>query len=169
MFAVHLVRRVVVTVSTVIAVSFAAFVGFGLSFDPSYPLGQNARARDVVRAYYHLNDPILSRYWRWASGIPRHGFGRTVSTDVRGAPPTLRSLGAPIGPRLWRAAAITVQLVGAALALVVLGSALVGAVSVQRRRFRIDISSRLAAYLAAAVPRNVTASSRSTSSAAGKT
>jgi len=144
-----------VTASTIVAVSFGSFVGFGLRFDPSYPLAlgaQNARAHALVQEHYHLNDPILSRYWYWATGFVRHGFGRTVSVDVGGVPPRFRSLGTPIGPRLWRASAVTAQLVGAALVLVVLGSLLVGTVSAQRRRFRVDVSLRLLAYLAAAVP-----------------
>ena len=152
----YVLRRLLVTALTVVTVSFAAFVGFGLSFDPSYPLAvgaQHARAHAFVQAYYHLNDPIVSRYWRWATGVFQHGFGRAVSIDVEGTvPPRFRSLGTPIGPQLWRASAITAQLVGAALVLVVLGSALVGTVSAQRRRFRLDVSTRFLAYLAAAVP-----------------
>jgi peptide/nickel transport system permease protein len=153
---VYVVRRLLIAVLTVLTVSFAAFVGFALSFDPSYPLaigGQHAGAHAFVQAYYHLNDPILSRYWRWLTGVFQHGFGRTVSIDVEGTvPPRFRSLGTPIGPQLWRASAVTAQLVGAALVLVILGSAVVGTISAQRRRFRLDVSTRFLAYMAAAVP-----------------
>jgi peptide/nickel transport system permease protein len=82
-----------------------------------------------------------------------HGFGSTVSTDVMGTvPPRLRSPGQPIGPLVWHAAAITAQLVGAALVLVLAGSALVGTIAARRRRFRVDVLTRAVAYLAAAVP-----------------
>jgi glutathione transport system permease protein len=148
----YLLRRLLFTASVVVAVSFAAFVGFGLSFDPAYPLVLDFRKHAFVAAYYHLNDPILSRYWHWLTGIFHHGFGSTVSVDVGGAPPHFLSYGEPIGPLVLNAAAITAELVGAALVLVLLGSALVGTISAQRQRFRADVSLRFLAYLGAAVP-----------------
>jgi len=153
--AVYVVRRLLIAVSVVVAVSFGAFVGFGLSFDPTYPLvagGGHAQTRALVQAYYHLNDPIVERYWRWLVGFFHHGFGRTVSLDVIGPPPRVRTPGDPIGPRLWHAAGITAQLLAASLVLVVAGSALVGTIAARRRRFRVDVSTRAVAYFAAAVP-----------------
>jgi hypothetical protein len=44
-------------------VSLASFIGFGLSFDPPYPVVTNYRAHQFLVAHYHLSDPILSRYW----------------------------------------------------------------------------------------------------------
>lgn len=156
MVAAFLVRRLLFTASVVVAVSFASFVGFGLSFDPAYPLYANYRAHQFVVRYYHLGDPILLRYWRWLTDLFGHGFGSTVSTDVGGAPPHFisggRSPGQAIGPLVWQAAANTAELVGAALVLVVVGSVLVGAITAQRRRWRADVSLRALAYLGAAVP-----------------
>lgn len=150
----YVLRRLFLAVSIVVAVSFAAFVGFGLSFDPSYPLVQSPTKQAFVRAYYHLNDPILSRYWRWVTGLFHHGFGTTVSTNVSGTfPPHLLSPGAPIGPLVWHAAGITFELVGSALVLVIVGSVVVGTVTAyRRRRFHADLSLRALTYLGAAVP-----------------
>jgi peptide/nickel transport system permease protein len=149
----YLVRRLLLFASILLAVSFAAFVGFGLSFDPSYPLALgNPRAHALVQSYYHLNDPILPRYWHWLTGVFQHGFGTTVSTDVGGAPPHFQSYGDPIWPQLWRSSLITAQLVGSALVLVILGSALVGSIGAQRRRFRADVSTRVLTYVLAAFP-----------------
>lgn len=153
----YLVRRLLLAASIVAAVSFGAFVAFGLSFDPTGPMTallgpQHVRERAFVRAYYHLNDPILSRYWRWVRDLFHHGFGTTVSINVRGLPPQLVSPGEPIGPQLMHAAGITAELVAAALAIVLVSSALVGTISAERRRFRVDIVSRMLAYLGAAVP-----------------
>jgi peptide/nickel transport system permease protein len=150
-------RRLLLAASTVAAVSFGAFVAFGLSFDPSGPLaaapGPEAhRARAFVQEHYHLNDPILYRYGIWVRGLLDHGFGDAVSIDVGGSPPKLLSPGTPIGPSLWHAAKISAVLVGAALVLVLAGSALVGTISARRRRLRLDLSSRGLAYLGAAVP-----------------
>lgn len=150
--ATYLLRKVLVAASVVVAVSFAAFVGFGLSLDPSYPLYQHPREQAIVRAHYHLQDPILSRYARWLVDLLRHGFGRTVSTDVGGVPPGLRSLGDPIGPQLLHATEITAVLLVFALALVAIGSTAVGVFAAQRRRFHADVGLRTLAYLGAAVP-----------------
>jgi peptide/nickel transport system permease protein len=150
--ATYLVRRLLLTASVVVAVSFAAFVGFGLSLDPSYTLVFTPRKQAVVRAAYHLTDPILSRYWRWASGLVHHGFGTTVSTDVVGAPPRLADQGLPIGPALLHATAVSAALVALSLVFVVLGSTALGVFAAERRRFRADVGTRALAYLGAAVP-----------------
>lgn len=150
--ATYALRRVLLTASVVFTVSFAAFVGFGLSLDPSYPLAFVPRNRAVVQAYYHLQDPIVSRYIRWLTTFVHHGFGATVSTDVGGTPPRLQSLGEPIGPQLLQAAAITAALVALALVFVVIGSAVVGVFTAQRRRFHGDVGVRSLAYFGAAVP-----------------
>ncbi len=151
--ATYALRRVMLTASVVFTVSFAAFVGFGLSLDPSFPLAFKPDQRAVVQAYYHLQDPILSRYGRWVSGLVHHGFGRTVSTFVSGTPPQVNaSLGTPIGPTLVRATEVSAAMVAIALVLVVVGSALVGTFAAQRRRFRGDVGMRGLFYLGAAVP-----------------
>lgn len=151
----YLVRRLLLAVTIVLAVSFGAFVGFGLSFDPAYQLllGPGGYPRFLlVEHTYHLNEPILTRYWTWLSGLFHHGFGSTISTNVAGAPPRFESSGDPIWPQVWAASKITAEMVGGALVLIVLGSAFVGTVSAQRRRFRADVTTRVAAYLAAGIP-----------------
>lgn len=150
--AAYLLRRVLLAASVVVTVSFAAFLGFGSSLDPSYPLAFKPQDRAVVQAYYHLQDPILSRYWRWVSGLVHHGFGLTVSTDVGGAPLRLQSLGDPIGPQLLHAAGVTAALVGLALVFVTVGTGAAALFTVRRRRFRTDVGVRALAYLGAAVP-----------------
>jgi peptide/nickel transport system permease protein len=146
------IRRLLLAASVVVAVSFAAFVGFGLSLDPSFPLAFKPRDQAVVRAAYHLSDPILSRYWRWAAGLVQHGFGTTVSTAVVGAPPHLEQPGLPIGPELLHATAVSAALVVLSLVFIVLGSTAVGVFAAERRRFRADVGTRALAYLGAAVP-----------------
>ena len=153
-----LFRRLLAAALTVVAVSFVTFVGFGLSLDPTSsmafdPTPHGHAARLFVQQHYHLEDPILSRYVRWAGGVFHHGFGNTASTDVAARQPLqLRTDGQPIGPQFWRAAKITAAMVGAALLLVVVGSALVGIVAARRRRLRPDVSVRFLAYVAAAMP-----------------
>jgi len=150
--ATYVLRRLLLAASVVVAVSFVSFLGFGLSLDPSYPLWEQPRLQGIVRAAYHLRDPILARYWRWATAVLHHGFGTTVSVDVGGTPPHLQSPGTPIGPALLHACAVTAALVGISLVLVAVGSTAVGAVSAQRRRYGLDVATRGLAYVVAAVP-----------------
>ncbi|HEV7132565.1 MAG TPA: ABC transporter permease [Gaiellaceae bacterium] len=156
--ALFLVRRLVSTALTVVAVSFVTFVAFGLVLDPSGPMvldptPHGHAARVFVQQHYHLEDPILSRYVRWAGGVVQHGFGRKVSTDIAaGSPIRLRTEGERIGPGIWHAAEISAAMVGGALVLVIAGSTLVGGIAAKRRRFRADVSTRFFAYVAAAMP-----------------
>jgi peptide/nickel transport system permease protein len=149
----YIVRRLILATSAVVAVSFASFVAFGLSLDPTYVLrlSPDQRPRQFVLRTYHLSDPILSRYWRWLEGVVQHGFGRTVSTATTGAPLRLASPGEPIGPAIWHGAGITAQLVAFALVLTVLGSIAVGTYSARRPLARLDVP-RVAAYVAASMP-----------------
>jgi glutathione transport system permease protein len=149
----YIVRRLILAASAVVAVSFAAFLTFGLSLDPTYPLrlSPDQKPRQFVLHAYHLSDPILARYWRWATGLFSHGFGRTVSTSTTGAPLRLASPGDPIGPAIWHGAGITAQLVAFALVLTVLGSVAVGTYSARRPYARFD-APRLASYLVASMP-----------------
>jgi len=148
----YLLRRLLLAISTVVAVSFAAFVAFGSALDPTYPmiLGPPAE-RHAVQVYYHLTDPILSRYWRWVAGFVHHGVGTTVHASASGSPPEAGP-GQAIGPELWTAAKMTAQLVGASMLIVVVFSALLGVVSARRPGSKIDIGSRFVTYLTWSVP-----------------
>jgi peptide/nickel transport system permease protein len=151
----YLLRRFVLTAATVVAVSFLAFLAFS-PLDPSGPLvldptPHGHAALVFIREHYHLTDDPVSRWWRWAGGVVRHGFGNTVSTEVAaGYPLRLRNAGEPIGPQLLDATRVTAALVGAALVLVVVGSIAVGALGA--RRGGVALSSRFLAYLGAAIP-----------------
>jgi peptide/nickel transport system permease protein len=147
----YLVRRLLLALSMVWAVSFAAFLSFGLSFDPAYQrnLCQDAACRaqwDVLIARFHLHDPILERYWLWLSGLPRHGFGQTVvGYYYYGA-------GYDIGPAVGHATGVTAQLLGAGLLLVLVFSVVVGVVSARLAGTPLDWLLRLLAYVAWSMP-----------------
>jgi peptide/nickel transport system permease protein len=148
----YLVRRLLLAVSTVVAVSFGAFVAFGIALDPTYPMILGPPApRHMVQQYYHLTDPILSRYWRWVTGFVQHGFGTTVGTASNSSPPNVVQ-GRPIGPELWSAAKMTAQLVGASMVLVVFFSVLLGVVSARRPGSKTDIGTRAATYVMWSIP-----------------
>jgi peptide/nickel transport system permease protein len=155
--AVYLVRRFLFAASLVVAVSFAAFAIFGISFDPGYPFMASPAHIDHVKhaflvEHYHLHDDIVSRYWRWLGGVFRHGFGNTVSLDIGEAPIRFLSDGEPITPVVLRAFEVTAAMVGFALLLVTVLSSFIGTFAAQRRRFRGDLWARGLAYVGACLP-----------------
>jgi peptide/nickel transport system permease protein len=147
----YVVRRLVLAVSMVWAVSFGAFAAFGLSFDPTYAYNlcgtpECKRERDALILRFHLHDPILERYWYWFSGLFSHGFGASPVGGVG------YSYGDQIGPPVFHAAWITGQLLAASLVLVVVASVVVGVVSARFAGSPLDWAVRLLAYVAWSMP-----------------
>ena len=144
----YLARRLTFVATSVFGISFVAFVAFGSSLDPTYPLalgGADNPKRIALQHQFHLTDPILQRYWLWLSGLFSHGFGRTVMGPRLGT-------GGPIGPALGSAAAVTAELVASSVVIVVLVSVLVGTSSAMRPGSPLDIALRMFAYVAWSVP-----------------
>jgi peptide/nickel transport system permease protein len=144
-------RRLVLAVSMVWAVSFGAFCAFGLSFDPTYwyALCTSGTCRDERQQLidqFHLHDPILVRYWIWLEGLFTHGFGRTVT------PGHFSDGDSRIGTALWPAAGVTAQLILVSLVLVVVLSVAVGVVSARWQGSPPDVLLRLFAYVAWSLP-----------------
>lgn len=147
-----LLRRLLLAVVTVVTVSFGAFVCFGTALDPSYPLAiaTDQTPRHLVQQHYHLTDPILERYWLWVKSFAHHGFGKPVSTSV--ADNQVIEASGNIGPELWHAGWLTVQLVGYALVLVLVLSLALGTASSRWRGGWTDALVRIFNYLAWSVP-----------------
>ena len=148
----YLLRRLLLAVVTIVTVSFGAFVCFGTYLDPSYPLvlSPDQRPRHLVQAYYHLTDPIVVRYWLWVKNFMYHGFGKPVSTNVFDG--KVIEAQANIGPELWHAGWLTIQLMGFALVLVIVISVVLGTVSSLRRGGAADAAVRALSYLSWSVP-----------------
>jgi peptide/nickel transport system permease protein len=150
--AAYLVRRVLLTLVTLVTVSFFAFVCFGKSLDPSYPLvvAQDQTPRHLVQAHYHLTDPILERYWLWVKTFAREGFGRPASTTVVDG----QVVESPnkIAPELWDAGWITVQLVFYALVITIVFSLGLGTISARWRGGVSDAAIRILTYISWSVP-----------------
>lgn len=144
----YAVRRVVFAISLVWGVSFAAFVAFGLSFDPLWQYAlcrpQCDPQRNALIAKFHLHDSILHRYWLWLTGLPRHGFGQA-------AVPQYGFQNNDIGAPLLHAAGTTAELLGLGLLLTLVFSVLIGVVAA-RRGGALDAVLRLLAYVAWSVP-----------------
>jgi peptide/nickel transport system permease protein len=146
----YLLRRFLLAVSMVWAVSFGAFVIFGLAFDPTWQynlcLPGCGEQRAKIIAAYHLHAPILYRYWLWLTGLFVHGFGTAPSSASAG------NLGVSIGPALWPAARITAELLASALVLTTLLSVFVGVLAAWLSGSALDWTLRLLTYVLWSMP-----------------
>jgi peptide/nickel transport system permease protein len=150
--AAYLVRRVLLTIVTLVTVSFFAFICFGKALDPSYPLvvAQDQTPRHLVQAHYHLTDPILERYWLWVKTFAHEGFGRPASTTV--VDDHVVESDQKIAPELWDAGWTTVQLVLYALVITIVLSLGLGTISARWRGGGTDIVIRVLTYISWSVP-----------------
>jgi len=150
--AAYLVRRLLLTLVTLVTVSFFAFICFGKSLDPSYPLAVSTdqTPRHLVQAHYHLTDPILDRYWRWVKNFVHEGFGKPASTNVVDG--KVVESDTTIAPELWHAGWITVQLVFYALAITIGLSLFLGTVASRWRGGAADVAVRVLTYVSWSVP-----------------
>jgi ABC-type dipeptide/oligopeptide/nickel transport system permease component len=149
----YLIRRLGLTLLTLVTVSFVAFCGFGVSIDPSSPLrlSPDQRPRHAVVAHYHLEDPILSRYWRWVKSFADEGFGSPVSTSVHDNRVVTEGV-EPIWPGLSHAVWISAQFIAFGLLLVVLGSVALGVFSARRQGSVSDGFVRFLTYVSWSIP-----------------
>lgn len=149
---VYLLRRIGLTILTLVTVSFLAFCVFGVSLDPSSSLrmSPDQRPRHAVVAYYHLGDPILSRYWRYVKSFTHDGFGRQVSTTVQDN--KVVPVPTTIWPDLSHAFWISFQLVGFALVLMVVVSISLGVFAARRPGSMLDGVVRLLTYASWSIP-----------------
>jgi len=145
----YALRRVVLALSLLWTVSFVAFIGFGLRFDPLYEFNlcgvQCRDQKEQLAAQFHLHAPILDRYWLWLSGLAHHGFGDRVL-------PSFRSPDTAIDPDVFRALGVPAQLMVVALLFTVAFSALIGVASARRPGALADVLLRLLAYVSWSMP-----------------
>jgi glutathione transport system permease protein len=148
----YLVRRVLLTILTLVTVSFFAFVCFGKSLDPSYPLvlDPDPLNRPAMQAHYHLTDPIIERYWLWVKNFAHEGFGHPASTQV--ADHEVVESTTSISSEMWHAGWITVQLVFYALVITVVLSLTLGTISSRWRGGAADVTVRVLNYVSWSIP-----------------
>lgn len=144
----YVLRRLALGLSIVWAVSFAGFVAFALTFDPLWQLRMCGTAQcraQIARATvkFHLNKPVLERYWFWLSDFVHHGF-----TGISPSPPMLF----PIGSQLLSSAKVTAELLGLALVLTAVFAVAVGVASARRAGRPPDVVLRALAYVSWSLP-----------------
>ncbi|MDX6700389.1 MAG: peptide/nickel transport system permease protein [Baekduia sp.] len=143
-------RRAAMLVAALLVSSFVIFGSLDLS--PGDPLSTLSGGRTLppeavaqLRAQYHLDDPFLTRYWDWITGVVLHGdLGTSIAYR--------ESVSAVIGARLGTTLDLVLY---AALLIVVLGVGL-GVVAGLKRGL-LDTSIVTVTTIFAAVPSFVAA------------
>jgi peptide/nickel transport system permease protein len=117
----YVLRRLALAISLVWGVSVAAFIAFALTFDPLWqlrtcgtPQCQTQIAQLTVK--YHLNKPVLERYWFWLSGLAHRGLSFQAID------------GTPINSPLLSAAKVTAELMATALLVTAVFAVIIGVV-----------------------------------------
>lgn len=147
----YVLRRLLLAVSLVWGVSVVAFIAFALTFDPLWqlrtcgtPQCQTQIAQLTVK--YHLNKPVLERYWFWLSSLAHHGLSFQAID------------GTPINSPLLSAAKVTAELLAAALLVTAVFAVIIGVACARRPGRPVDVVLRVLAYVAWSLPTFLVAS-----------
>jgi peptide/nickel transport system permease protein len=137
-----IVRRLLIAIPILILSSVLVFVLVVNAGDPLENLRSRPNSQQLIEqktSAYHLDEPIVQRYFTWAKGVLHGDFGKDAT-------------GQEVRPQLMRALWITMRLViAAALIAVVLGIT-VGVISAIRQYTLFDYGSTFLAFLFFAMP-----------------
>src|SRR4051812_20422614 len=125
------IRRLLISIPVVIAVSFLVFLMVANSGDPLADL----RARPNIprasiearRQELHLDKPVITRYGIWASHFARGDFGKTLG-------------GRPVRSLLWERLQVTLRMVVLATIIAVIIAIAAGVISAVRQYTVTDYS-----------------------------
>ncbi|MPY55654.1 ABC transporter permease [Streptomyces spongiae] len=147
MVAAFVLRRLGAGILLLLTLSFLVFCLLALS--PGTPLQALLGTRpaspelvDSLNARYHLNDPFLVQYGRWLAGVCALDFGQSISVQSD----------APVGQILSERMALTLQLGGYALVLILLVGIPLGMLAGIRRGRRTDRAISAGATVAISAP-----------------
>ena len=138
-------RRLATGAVLIVLAAFVSFLLVSATGDPLAALkAQNPPPAPSVMAAdrhrLHLDQPLLSRFFTWLSGIPRGNFGPSVNPNER------------IGPELLSRLGVTSQLVVAGLLTAFLLAVLTGVLGAVRQASKVDYALTLASFLFISMP-----------------
>src|SRR5262249_57721058 len=117
-----IVRRLLVAIPILILSSLLVFILVVNAGDPLENIRTRPNAAQQIAQkteLYHLDEPVLQRYWTWFKGVVHGDFGKDAN-------------GNEIRPRLFRAMWVTMRLVFAALIIAIVLRLAVGGISAVR-------------------------------------
>src|SRR5438105_3289048 len=135
----YLVRRLLLAALVFVAVSFISFTVFAAHLDPTWKFGPGfSPAREQLKKEFHLNDPVVQRYWQWLKGTVTGSplATRTVCGGLQGAA-HCRHLA--VWPGVWPALGRTALLAGLATVLVTIFSLLIGTIAARAPGSALDV------------------------------
>jgi peptide/nickel transport system permease protein len=138
-------RRLLTVIPTLLIVTFGVFLLVKLvPTEPAISLagGDAATPASIaaVRAEFHLDDPLLSQYWRWLSNAATGDLGNSYLNRV------------PVSEQLEKRVPVTLGLVFAATVFAVVLAVPLGILSGLRPNGIVDQGTRLLATMAIAIP-----------------
>jgi peptide/nickel transport system permease protein len=143
-------RRLIAVIPTLLIVTFGVFMLIKLSpTDPAVTVagGTTATPQDIARVHkeLHLDDPVLSQYWRWLKGAVHGDFGDSYLRKT------------PVSTDLKERVPVTMGLIFAATVFALLIGIPLGILSGLRPNGGTDGTSRVYASMAVAIPNFVLA------------
>lgn len=138
-------RRLLAVIPTLLIVTFGVFMLVKLvPTDPAVTAagGTFATKQDIarVREELHLNDPLLSQYWRWLKGAAQGDLGDSYTRKT------------PVSEEIENRLPVTLGLILASTVFALLIAIPLGLLSGLRPNGAVDHASRLYASLAVAIP-----------------
>jgi peptide/nickel transport system permease protein len=138
------IRRLLASILVLLASSAVVFVLVAQTVDPlaQYRTRQPPPSPEFFaqkRIDLGLDQPILTRYWHWLTGILHGDFGNNIN-------------GVPVGPTLWARLGVTSRMVIAAMVLAIVLAVIVGVVTAVRKNKASDYIATIISYILIALP-----------------
>ena len=140
----YIAHRVLYSVPVLFLSSFLSFIFVSLSGDPASQLRQNPNFSAVTYHHlqhrFHLDAPLVVRYWYWLEGVFTHKFGTSLNTLQ------------PIWPDIARTLGHTTQLIILSESLALVIGVAIGVYSAVRQYSLFDYFSTSLSFLGYAMP-----------------
>ena len=140
----YIVRRVLYSVPVLFLSSFLSFIFVSLSGDPASQIRQNPNFSVVtlhhLQQRYHLDQPVVVRYWYWLQDIFTHRLGTSLNTLQ------------PVWPDITRTLGHTTQLIVLSESLALVVGMAVGVYAAVRQYSVFDYITTSFSFLGYAMP-----------------
>lgn len=140
----YIARRLLVALPTLLLVSIFVFLLQKLlPGDPILALAgeeRDAATLEFLREQYHLNDPLISQYFRWLGGVLTGDFGTSLRT------------GQPVLELILEKLPVTLQLAVMAMAFALLIGVPFGILAATRKNTFIDYAANFVALSGLSIP-----------------
>jgi peptide/nickel transport system permease protein len=144
-----IVRRILIIIPMVLAISFLVFAGIELTpgdavsfmVSPDILAELSAEALDGLRESLGLNDPFLFRYFKWLGGVFKGDFGYSLASGV------------PIAEIVMDRLPATLELSLVALVISTIIGSILGTVSALKKGTALDTTFTIIGMIGVSIPR----------------